>query len=92
MTEEQRQAAEAQVAQEHTFTVGNALYLLYRGGAQWRDMDKQLDLLTICVLVTDIGAVFVGKYAFDTAEEFDAALGAQLARDNALQQLIDAGN
>lgn len=85
---------EANIASEHYFTAEQGLTgaLLDEEGEVAHDAPDSLRLLTFCVLVTDTGAVFVGKYAFDTAEEFDAALGAQLARDNALQQLIDAGN
>lgn len=86
-----RLAAEALIAQEHTFTVGNALYLVYRGGAQWRDMDQRLGRLTVCVLVTE-EAVFIGRHLSETAESFDAAADALAAREDAIAQLMQSGN
>lgn len=85
-----RQAAEALIAQEHTFVVGNALFMLYRGGAQWRDMDQRLGRLTVCVLVTE-DALFIGRHLSDNAESFDAAADALAAREDAIAQLMQAG-
>ena len=48
---------------------------------------KVLDLLTICVLVLRNGFTVIGESACASAENFDAQIGRQIARQNAEQKI-----
>lgn len=71
---------EASIAGEYTFTAFDAV------GEDAPRMDE-LKLLTICVLVLKNGFTLVGKSACASPENFDAAIGARIAREDAKQQL-----
>lgn len=48
---------------------------------------QSLECLTICVLVLNNGFTVVGKSACASPENFDAELGAKIARDDARNQI-----
>lgn len=48
---------------------------------------EALECLTICVLVTKSGFTLVGKSACASPENYNAELGANIARDDAIRQL-----
>jgi hypothetical protein len=80
---------EANIASEHYFTaaqgddhetahsVGDA-----NGGAY-----RHLELLTFCVLVLQNGFTVTGESACASPENFDAEIGRQIARQNAVQKI-----
>ena len=49
--------------------------------------DGPLELLTLCVLITENGFTVVGKSACASPENFNAELGETLAYEDALRQL-----
>lgn len=70
---------EAEIAAEVTFNVGKTL----------RDSvpdNESLNLLTICVLLLRNGFTVVGTSACASPENFDAEIGRNVARANAVQQ------
>jgi len=72
---------EANVAAIHTFTAGDALRAL------GHPVGAEFDLLTLCVAKTTSGYTLTGESACASPENFDAELGAKIARDNAKQKL-----
>lgn len=48
---------------------------------------KSLDLLTFCVLTLKNGFTVTGESACASPENFDAAIGRKIARDNAVQKI-----
>lgn len=77
---------EAAIASEHCFTATDALVGLTRG-PEWQATPKELDLLTICVLVLRNGFTVVGTSACASRENFDAEIGKRIARQHAVAQL-----
>lgn len=72
---------QANIAGQLTFTAGHAAALF---GAP---ADKALDLLTICVVTLRNGFTIIGKSAPASPANFDAALGAKLAYEDAVRQI-----
>lgn len=70
----------ANIASEHYFTAAQALRL---GGTE----PHPLDLLTFCVLVLKNGFTVTGESACASPENFDAEIGRQIARDNAVAKI-----
>ena len=77
---------EAAIASEHCFTATDALVGLTRG-PEWQATPKELDLLTICVLVLRNGFTVVGTSACASRENFDAEIGRKVARANAIAKV-----
>ena len=79
---------EANIASEHYFTAGQAV-----GEVRSPDMPaalktcQALDLLTFCVLVLQNGFTVTGESACASPENFDAALGRKIARQNAINKV-----
>lgn len=66
---------------EHTFTVGAALRALCH------PTDQAFDLVTICALKLKNGFTVLGESAVASPENFNAELGAKVARDKAISAL-----
>lgn len=87
---------EAAIAAEFTYCVGHALnesgsyfgiYQTKDGSSAANEHARQaLGLLTFCVLVMRNGFTVVGKSACASPENFDAALGRKIAREDAINQ------
>jgi len=74
-------AIEACISGEFTFTVGNAARALNC------PVSEATDLLTICVLTLKNGFTVTGESACASPENFDAEIGAKIARENAKQKV-----
>lgn len=72
---------EANIAAELCFTVGNAADAL---GVPTSDSTR---LLTICVLTLRNGFTVTGESACASPENFDAEIGRNIARQNAVQKI-----
>lgn len=85
---------DANIAQEHYFTAAKGAYgdgPWARGetgpfGEEGRKADA-LDLLTFCVLVLRNGFTVTGESACASPENFDAEIGRNIARQNAVQKI-----
>ena len=87
---------EANIADERYFTAWEGAQLAY-----WSDSDPEnpkseagapakggpLSLLTFCVLVLKNGFTVTGESACASPENFDAEIGRQIARQNAVQKI-----
>lgn len=84
---------EAVIASEHYFTandgVQGANYEVFGGGTiqLGKPGPETLDLLTFCVLVLRNGFTVTGESACASPENFDAALGRKIARQNAVAKV-----
>jgi len=84
---------EAEVASEHYFTaLDGVLGAVYEGTAADSNRDDAelpatLGLLTFCVLVLRNGIKVSGESACVSAANFDAEIGRQLARANAIGKM-----
>jgi hypothetical protein len=74
---------EANIASTHYFTAGEAAY----GPERAKGADAPLDLLTFCVLVLRNGFTVTGESACASPENFDAEIGRNIARQNAVQKI-----
>lgn len=70
----------ANIVSEHYFTAAEAVRI---GGTE----PHPLDLLTFCVLVLRNGFTVTGESACASPENFDAELGRQIARQNAVDKI-----
>ena len=71
----------AKIAAEYVFTGDQA------AAAIGAPVHQALGLLTVCILVMDNGYTLIGKSAPASPENFNAALGAKIAREDAIRQL-----
>lgn len=78
------------ISSEHYFTAGEG----YAGSAALTAKEgglisppEQLDLLTFCVLVLSNGFTVTGESACASPENFDAEIGRNIARANAIQKI-----
>ena len=71
----------AKIISEDYFTVGEAIRLA--GG----NPHPSLDILTLCILVTETGFTIVGKSAPASPENFDREKGRRFAYEDAIKQL-----
>ena len=87
---------EANIASEHYFTAGDGFAGALSISADFVDLPDderviaaplQLDLLTFCVLVLRNGFTVTGESACDSPENFDADIGRNIARQNAVQKI-----
>jgi len=86
----------ANIVSEHYFTAAEAFYSgkeathIAQGG-DWQtlvvEIPKPLMCLTFCVLVLKNGFTVTGESACASPENFDAAIGKQIARANAEQKI-----
>jgi hypothetical protein len=72
---------EATISCEHIFSVGDALRAL------GHPTDAAFDLLTICAMKTVNGFTVIGESACASPENFDADIGATIARENAKNKI-----
>lgn len=80
----------ANIASEHYFTAGDgyagaAALTVQEGGTI--EPPEALDLLTFCVLVLKNGFTVTGESAVASPENFDAEIGRNVARANAVQKI-----
>ena len=75
----------ANIASEHYLTVGSALAAL--GFAQSWEVPAPLNHLTICVLVLKNGFTVTGESACASPENFNAEIGRNIARANAVNKV-----
>lgn len=82
---------EANIASEHYFTAGDALQAIDPDEyALWVDANPSqvaLHLLTFCVLVLRNGFTVTGESACASPENFDAEIGRNIARKNAVEKI-----
>ena len=94
---------EANIASEHYFTAGEGVIgafaagefdsrssdvvILRRDIASTEVMKPSLNLLTFCVLVLRNGFIVTGESACASPENFDAELGRNIARQNAVSRI-----
>ncbi len=75
------------IASEHYFTAAEGVSGAARGGRITGDDSRPLHLLTICVLVLRNGFTVTGESACASPENFDAEIGQNIARANAIQKI-----
>lgn len=82
-------AIEANIASEHYFTALDGVDGYYKGGleAQACANARELGLLTFCVLVLRNGFTVTGESACASPEKFDAEIGRNIARQNAVAKV-----
>ena len=94
---------EANIASEHYFTAGEGMISAFvagefgarggdtvavrRGIASPEVLKPSLNLLTFCVLVLRNGFSVTGESACASPENFDAEIGRNIARQNAVQKI-----
>lgn len=72
------------IASEHYINAGEALRLMFAPESTER---SSLGLLTFCVLVLKNGFTVTGESACASPENFDAEIGRNVARQNAVQKI-----
>ena len=88
---------EANIASEHYFTAAEGVIGMFTAGeiANGRGvypdevgrLKPELGLLTFCVLVLKNGFTVTGESACTSPENFDAEIGRNIARQNAVQKI-----
>jgi hypothetical protein len=80
---------EANIVSEHYFTAGDGCHAVQTNGSPGEPShyDSALDLLTFCVLVLRNGFTVTGESACASPENFDAAIGRKIARQNAVNKI-----
>ena len=79
---------EANIASEHYFTAADGARMSPHGNHPVQDMNAgALGLLTFCVLVLKNGFTVTGESACASPENFDAEIGRNIARQNAVQKI-----
>jgi hypothetical protein len=79
---------EANIASEHCFTAAQGADATRGFAQEWPDQNEQaLRLLTICVLVLRNGFTVTGESACASPENFNADIGRQVARANAINKI-----
>lgn len=75
----------ANIVSEHYFTAADAV--TYNAGGPVVVPEASLKLLTFCVLVLRNGFTVTGESACAAPENFDAEIGRNIARENAVQKI-----
>ena len=79
---------EANIASEHYFTAADGARMSPHGNHPVQDMNTGvLGLLTFCVLVLRNGFTVTGESACASPENFDAEIGRNIARQNAVAKV-----
>ena len=81
---------EDNIASEHYFTAGNGVcadYAAATGTTHPGPYPESLDLLTFCVLVLKNGFTVTGESACASPENFNAQIGRDIARQNAVAKV-----
>jgi hypothetical protein len=76
---------EANIASEHYFTAEDGVAAV--AYPRTADTPKSLALLTFCVLVLRNGFTVTGESACASPENFDAEIGREIARQNAVRKI-----
>ena len=74
---------ESNIADQYFFTAAEGVF----GGPSEVNQDHPLSLLTFCVLVLRNGFTVTGESACASPENFDAEIGRDIARKNAVQKI-----
>jgi hypothetical protein len=80
-------ALQDNILREHYFTAGDGVMHARRDEGFVADPRGPLQLLTFCVLVLQNGFTVTGESACASPENFDAEIGRQVARENAMQKV-----
>lgn len=76
------------IASEHYFTAGDGIHgATITAGIDTSVYPSSLDLLTFCVLTLKNGFTVTGESACASPENFDAEIGRQIARENAVNKV-----
>lgn len=82
---------ESVISAEHYFTAADGVSGQYAGTEKRYPPDgavtPSLHLLTFCVLTLDNGFTVTGESACASPENFDAEIGRNIARENAIQKI-----
>lgn len=81
---------EANIASAHYYTAADGYNAAHdRGGNEggWAPPPQALELLTFCTLVLRNGFTVTGESACASPENFDAEIGRNIARANAVQKI-----
>ena len=80
---------EANIAGEYFFTAGDGVHAVQTSSVANGNStyNSTLDLLTFCVIVLKNGFTVTGESACASPENFDAELGRNIARQNAIQKI-----
>jgi hypothetical protein len=78
---------EDNIVQCHYFTADDGVHCVYQGGPEYQASDTNLKLLTFCVLVLKNGFIVTGESACASPENFNAEIGKQIARQNAVNKI-----
>jgi hypothetical protein len=76
---------EPAISEEYSFTVGRSLDAMQF--PRPASLPDPLAILTVCILVTKNGCTVIGKSEPASHKNFNAALGAKFAREDAVRQL-----
>jgi hypothetical protein len=75
------------IALEYYFTAKDAVKNTEPDDFRYFSGEKQLGLLTFCVLILKNGFTVTGESACASPENFDEAIGRRIAKDNARQKI-----
>ena len=78
---------EANIASEHYFTAEQGAFAAFNPPMGADIVPPALSLLTFCVLVLRNGFTVTGESACASPENFNAEIGRQIARDNAVAKI-----
>lgn len=78
---------ESVIAEEHYFTAFDGIRAAHEGVREVLSVHPSTRGLTICVLVLRNGFIVTGESACVSLENFDAEIGRQVARENALEKI-----
>lgn len=78
---------EANIASEHYFTAADGIFRVQLQSDKAPNVPAEAALLTFCVLVLRNGFTVTGESACASPENFDAEIGRNIARQNAVQKI-----
>lgn len=78
---------EAEITHSYYINAGEAQRAKWPDPSAMDECHPSLDLLTICVLVLRNGMAVTGESACVSPENFDAEIGRQVARENAINKV-----
>lgn len=78
---------EANIASEHYFTAADGIFRAQLHSDKAPNVPAEAALLTFCVLVLRNGFTVTGESACASPENFDAEIGRNIARQNAVQKV-----
>jgi hypothetical protein len=78
---------EKEIVAEYYFTAKDGALMHVRNNKEFENLPPALGLLTFCVLVLRNGFTVTGESAVAAPENFDAAIGRRIARENAIDKI-----